>query len=687
MTDLSQATRPIMWNIAAAWLMYLLFVVALGVFAFGLHRRVQAWRAGREDGERLGDWWLRARLLLKELLFQTRVRGSKGPSIFHSLIFYSFIVLVAATAVVAFDYDFGTTLFTGWLYVALTVGADLGGLFILVGVGIALWRRLVSKPESLPTAGPDWIALALVGAMVLTGFLTEGLRIATLGDPWKWLSPVGALFALPFDGLDAPAGKGLHAGLWWSHTAIAMAWIALIPYSKFFHMVALPTNAFFQRLRPRGELRRVDIEEMMVADDFDEESFLIGIEKPTDFTWKHRLDFDACISCGRCEDVCPATQCGHPFSPKDFIARCHSQIEAGKTGEALVGSVFDDDFIWYCRTCTACMEVCPAFIDHVDTMMEVRRNEVMMQGRVPTEAARALKMLENLGNPFGPQADRTDWIEEMQVPVIGPGEEVDVLYWIGCCTTFDPSKREIASDLCALLHACGISFGVLGSDERCCGDPARVLGEERLFQDIAKAQVEQLKKRKFKVLLASCPHCYNVLANEYPQFGADFRVAHHSEFLHEMLWTGDLKPEIGAARKLVYHDPCFLGRYQGIYDAPREVIKAVPGAEVAEMADYKERALCCGGGGGHFWMDLKSTDRINNLRVRQADAAGADCIVTGCAYCKQMLEDSVKALDMDEKLEVTDLATLMLRSIPRQRQAIALPTTTKDAPDTAADAS
>ncbi len=683
MTDLSQATRPIMWNISAAWLMYLLFFIALGVFTFGLYQRIQGWRSGRGDNERLGDWWVRARLLLKELLLQTRVRGSRLPGFFHSLIFYSFIVLVAATTVVAIDYDLGTSLFKGWLYVALTIGADLGGLLILVGVCMALWRRVVSKPTSLPTTGDDWFGLALLGVMVLTGFLTEGLRIATIGDPWKWLSPVGAIIALPFEGISASTGEGIHVGLWWGHTAIAMAWIATIPYTKFVHMLALPTNVFFQRLRPRGELLREDLEEMMMAEDFDEETFRVGIEKPADLTWKHRLDFDACISCGRCEEVCPATQCGHPFSPREFIAKCKAQIDAGKTGEALVENAFDDQFIWYCRTCTACMEVCPAFIDHVDIMMEVRRNEVLMKGRIPTEAARALKMLENLGNPFGPQADRIDWIEDMNVRVVEAGEEVDVLYWIGCCTTFDPSKRQIAQDLCALLTACDINYGVLGSAERCCGDPARVLGEERLFQEIAKAQVAQLKARKFKILLTACPHCYNVLANEYPQFGGDFQVVHHSEFIHEMLWNGVLQPELGTARKLVYHDPCYLGRYQGIYDAPREVLKSVPGATVAEMKDYKEKSLCCGGGGGHFWMDLKSTDRINNLRVEQAVEAGADCIVTGCAYCKQMLEDSVKAMDLDENLEVADLATLMLRSIPRQRQVQA----PEEHSDSAADAS
>jgi Fe-S oxidoreductase len=258
----------------------------------------------------------------------------------------------------------------------------------------------------------------------------------------------------------------------------------------------------------------------------------------------------------------------------------------------------------------------------------------------------------------------------MKVPVVGPGGKVDVLYWIGCCATFDPQKRKIAQDLCRLMEKCGIDFGVLGADEKCCGDPARVIGHEMLFQQIAKEQVEILKQREFRVLMTSCPHCYNVLANEYRQFGGDFEVVHHSEFLHEMLWLGKLSPRFGAERRYVYHDPCYLGRYQKIYDSPREVIKALPKGRLVEMRNHRRKSLCCGGGGGHYWMDLKKGERINNLRVKQAREAGADTIVTGCAYCLHMLQDSVKLLDYDDTMQVTDLATLTLESVegPKARQ-------------------
>jgi len=256
----------------------------------------------------------------------------------------------------------------------------------------------------------------------------------------------------------------------------------------------------------------------------------------------------------------------------------------------------------------------------------------------------------------------------MRFRVVGRGEQCDVIYWIGCCTTFDTTKQKIATDLCRLLERCGITFGVIGADEKCCGDPARVLGDERLFQEIAEAQVEELNSRKFKILLVSCPHCYNVLKNEYPQFGGNFNVLHHTEFMHEMIWSGDLLPKVGMVRRIVYHDPCYLGRYQRLFNAPREVLKALPGADLIEMSDHMERSLCCGGGGGHYWMDLKSNERINNLRVQQAKNANADTIVTACAYCKQMLDDSVKQLNLDEEMEVIDIASLLLSSLSKGKK-------------------
>jgi Fe-S oxidoreductase/nitrate reductase gamma subunit len=693
MSDLSQAQRPLLWNISSPGWMYLLLGLALAVFAYGLIQRVAFWRRGKLDGERLGEWATRVRFLLRELVLQRRIWDSRVPGIFHSLIFYSFLVLLLVTMVVAIDVDLGITWYRGFLYVALTMAAELAGLLVLIGVGMALWRRWVTRPTTLSARRGDPWALVFFGAIVLTGFGLEGLRIASRGDPWAYLSPVGWAISYLFKGLSSQDSATAHQVLWWFHLTMAFGWIAAIPYTKFFHLIALPTNVFFAKLKPRGTMQRVDLAAALEDEDFDEDEFSVGLEHVTDFTWKQKLDFDACIGCGRCEEVCPATQVGHPFSPRQFIESCRNLIRAdqpwlprplggasdpsleesdgappgSQEREILSADGLDDQFIWYCRTCTACMEVCPAFIDHVDTLIELRRNEVMMQERLPVEAGRALKMLESRGNPFGPQSEREDWISRLGVPVVEPGQSCDVLFFIGCCTAYDPTKQKIAEDLCRLLDRCGLDFGVLGGGERCCGDPARVLGDERLFQEVAATQIEELASRDFKVLLVSCPHCYNVLANEYPQFGGHFKVVHHSEFLHEMLWSGDLMPAVGQARRAVYHDPCYLGRYQKIYDAPREAVKALPGVQLVEMTHMREKSLCCGGGGGHFWMDLKASRRINNLRIEQVQQQGADTLITARAYCQQMLQDAVKMMDLDEQIEVIDIGSVVLASLRDSR--------------------
>ncbi len=675
--QLLEANREIMWNISHAWVMYLLALIAVSIFSYGIWRKISFWRRGKSAEERWSDFGRRFLVMLKEIFLQRRTRQEAWPGVFHSLIFYSFIMLVVTTSILALDCDFGTSLFKGPLYVFLSFGSEVAGLLILVGVGMAAWRRYVNRPSYLENVFDDAWALILLSLMVLTGFLVEGQRIAVAGDPYKWVSPVGTALSVLLPGMGAQGGKTAHSILWWTHTVLAMGWIATIPYTKFVHLISLPTNVFFPKLESPGTLKREDIDAMMEGSDFDEESFNVGTERTADFTWKELLSFDACISCGRCEDVCPATQANQPFSPKEFIASLKVLVHkddgkangkdanpgGGSGSTVVVGNAFDEDYLWYCRTCMACMEVCPAMIEHVDTIINIRRNEVVMQGRMPADAARAMRLLETQGNPFGPEENRIDWIKNLDVRVVGPGEKCDVIYWVGCCTTFDPTKQRIANDLCTLLKRCGIEFGVLGADERCCGDPARLIGQEHLFQTIAKQQIEDINKREFRVLMVSCPHCYNVLKNEYPQFGGHYNVVHHSEFLHEMLWSGKLSPIKGEKNRIVYHDPCYLGRYQKIYDSPREVLKAIPGSEVVEMKNHAAMSLCCGGGGGNYWFDNIKGERLNNRRVGQARDAKADTIVTACAYCMQMLDDSVKEMGLEDSMKVKDLATVLLESL------------------------
>ncbi len=710
--------REIMWNMGLFThiAMYALMVVAFVIFGIGLRRRIRFWKMGKPDGERAGDWGKRFWILIRETFFQNQARNRPLPAVFHSMIFYSFVMLFIATLVVMADMDFGIDIFHGTFYLVISLLADLAGGFLLVGLAIAAVRRYLSKPKFLPETKPiDTWVLGILAFLALTGFLAEGARIAhhPQGDPWRAYTPIGSAFAVLVGGMSQGAGRALHFGVWWIHALGTFAMIAMIPYTKFFHMLSIPTNQFLRKLEPKGALTRVDIEELFASDDMDEE-FTLGVSQGHHLNWKQRLDLDACIHCGRCDEICPAWSVDQPLSPRRLIedikeicetayaARLKSksasagasegegegQTSAGQgqagagqgqagAGQGLAendaacailgheGTVFEDpEFIWHCRTCHACQTVCPAAIEHVDLFVELRRSEVMMEGRLPTDAGKALKTMETQGNPFGSQAERMDLVEKLEIPVLKEGEETEVLFWIGCATTFDPQKHRIAEDMVAIMRAAGIAFAHLGKDEGCCGDPARVLGDENLFQMTAKTTVEALKSRTFRHLLVLCPHGYNVFKNEYPQFGAQLPVVHHSELLADWIREGRIKLEKPAAQTVTFHDPCYLGRYQGIFDPPREVLRAIPGIKLREMASHHERSFCCGAGGGHFWMDIDKGDgRTYTHRVDEAQTVGADVIAVGCAFCYQMLLDGTKARDLDEKIVIKDIASLVRESI------------------------
>ena len=674
----SDATRQIMWNISSPLLMYVLFILSLFVFGYGVYRHICFWSVGRPSKERFLQPGKRLMMLLKALISQKKTFNTSYPGIFHGLIFYSFLVLLLTTIVILMDYDFGTNIFKGKIYLLLSFAADVFGILFLIGIVMALWRRLVMKPKTLDSEKLDILWLVWLAVILLTGYVIEGLRIQSAGDPWSWISPFGGHLANFFQNMPADRTTSLHSFFWWLHTLLVMSWIAAIPYTKFFHTLLVPMNAFFAKLSPAGELSRIDIEALMEDEDLEADDFNIGVGKTADYTWKQRMDLDACLLCGRCEAICPASRAGQPFSPKTFIRNMRdlattkaSEDEDGgrqnQDSHDIIPAAFDENFVWFCRTCLACVEICPAYVEHVDTIFEIRRNEVNMKGRLPVQASQCLKTIESLGNPFGPQTERMKFTNTLDVPVIKADETCDVLYWIGCFTSLDASKQKIAADLCSVMKKTGVDFGILGEGEHCCGDPARIMGEENMFQMMAKEQVAELNQRHFQTLLVSCPHGYNVLKNEYPQFGGSYHVLHYTEFLYELVLAQKWDLKTDDRRKVAYHDPCYLGRYQKIYDTPRKLIDLVSPRRI-EMPDFKGKSLCCGGGGGHFWMDFKEGDRINNLRVTQAEKAGVDCIVTACPFCLHMLDDSVKLMNLENKIEVMDIASLILNSIESQER-------------------
>jgi len=641
MQPLSQATREIMWNVSYVPLFYVLFVVALAVFGFGVYRRIRCWKAGGSDDAGLSELKDRLLFMLKEVFSQNRVRRKRFPGLIHVFVFYSFLVLLVTTSVVFLDHDLGMALFRGHTYVFLTVAAEIAGVFVL----------------------DTWV-FSLLALIVITGFAVEGVRIGVAGDPWQGFSFVGRAISDLASPLDADTGASLHSALWWTHAVLVLLWIASIPYTRFLHILTLPTNAFLAKRKPAGELGRVDLDALLESDDFDEDSFNIGIDTTNDLTWKQRLDGDACVVCGRCEEVCPAFAAGQSLSPKKLIVSMRDMVRTkgdpentADEGNEVVGNAFDADFVWHCLTCLACTQECPAYIPHVDTLLEIRRNEVSMKGKAGADVSRTIRSMEAQGNPFGSQITRGDWVASLGVRVLDEGDSCDVLYWVGCLTTFDEDKRQIAEQLIGLLRNSGIDFALLGKAEACCGDPARVCGAESLFQTTAKGQVEALNRRNFNTLLVSCPHCYNVLKNEYPQFGGSFAVVHHSEFLRDLVRAEGLAPEQPASGTTVYHDPCYLGRYQGIYEAPREVVRSGSDSPPIEMESCKDRSFCCGGGGGHFWMETKEGERIDTLRIQQVKDSNADTLVTACPYCFHMLSDAIKTMNLEKEIRIVDLVS------------------------------
>jgi Fe-S oxidoreductase/nitrate reductase gamma subunit len=671
------AHRAMYWHINAPYkfMIYPLVAVAMAIAAYGFYQKFMFIYRGAPDNKRFGSWWQRIKLFILDVPLQARVLSDWIPGAMHVFIFWSFMALMFTTFIVFLDVDFKFSIYHGPFYLGLTLLSDLAGLAMIAGVVIAGVRRYIIKPDRLDNQWDDALFLGILFFIGVTGFVLEGLRIHYAGDPWAMWSPGGYLVSLGMGNMQEATVTKVYQSLWWTHFSIMFVFFAVFPYTKMMHIFTTPANIFFSWTGPKGALPRVDIEAML-NDEKAAENFNVGVSAVKDLTWKNRLDYEACLRCGRCQDNCPAHLNQHPLSPKKFIQDMKKFAEnpansvAVSPGEGqpaelplVVGKAVEPDAIWECRTCRGCMEVCPARNEHIPQIMELRRAEVMMRGQLPQDAAVALKLMERTGNPFGPQDSRSQWITDTQIPVIKAGEECEALFWIGCCTTFDPMKQKVAYNVLKILMKAGVNVACMGDEEMCCGDPARVLGDENLFQSTVKNQIELIKSRKFKYIVCHCPHCLNVIRNEWPQFGADFKVLHHTEVFNQLINEGRLKLTMPIDKKVTYHDPCYLGRYNDIYEEPRNVIKSIKGTRLVEMEHNRRMSRCCGGGGGHYWMDLVFGERLNVSRAKEAFDTEADIIAVSCIYCLQMLNDAVKILNLDEKMRVEDISELVARAM------------------------
>jgi len=541
---------------------------------------------------------------------------------------------------------------------------------VLIGVIAAFAIRKIQQPRRFDGSHlreADLILLAIGGIVVtLIGWHAARIALGLNEYPAAW-SPVSNAVSNLFGG-----GEGtevMERVLVWAHVTIILGFMVYLPYSKHLHIATAGINVYFGRTRARGRLEPLDFSEGQA-----EEDMRFGAGTVADMTWKEMLDTVSCTECGRCQDVCPAFATGKELSPKLLIMGLRDQLfaegpsllEAARGGTAftatpLVPNAVSDEVVWDCVTCGACVYECPVSIEHVDHIIDLRRDLVMVQSRFPAEAGTMLRDVERSANPWGkPQTERTDWAEGLDVRVLQPGEEPpEVLFWVGCAPAYDERAREGARSTAKLMQAAGVDFAILGPRECCTGDPARRMGDEYTFQSYAQQNVETLNEQKVTRIVTTCPHCYNSLGNEYPDFGGRYEVVHHTELLAELVRDGRLTPAADE-RTITYHDSCYLARHNDVAAEPRELVAAV--GQPVEMEKHGKRTFCCGAGGAHMWMEERGS-QINEERVRQATETGASTLAVACPFCTVMLDDGVRSAGAE--IEVVDVATLLVQAVER----------------------
>ncbi len=675
------AGRESLFNVAHPWSVYVFMSALVGLLVYGLVRHATLWRLGQPTQESMFSQ-VRQRLMnLGRLgLAQDKVRRDRYAGIMHWCIFSSIVVLTIVTAQVAIEDDTPLHFLEGRYYLFFSFYGDLFGLIGLIGVGMALNRRYFSDYHRIrwDERFEDHLIIVGLGLVLITGFLVEAFRIEvtelTQEPDWAKWSFVSYVLAEGLHIFEFPEGQVLsaHTWSWWLHVSLAFGWLGLIVFTRLDHLFFAPVNAFFLRTDSPGRLSRIEnIEEREV----------FGIGYVQDFTWKQLFELDACVRCGRCTEVCPANLAGQPLSPmhliqdlKGHLAEVGPDIQhAGNVGEdqravspvAMVGEVIKDETLWACRTCGACVQECPVMIEHVPTIVDMRRYLVMDEARLPQTAQAALQNMEMRGHPWsGTALERTTWMEGLgDVPIFDGSQEY--LYWVGCSGSLVERNLPITQAVFKLLTEAGSSFGVLGQEETCNGDPARRLGNEYLYQILAEQLVETFKSKNVQRVITNCPHCFNTFKNEYPQFDGHFEVLHHTEFLNDRLADGSLTATHQVSADITYHDSCYLGRINDVYDAPRQILEFVPGANVTEMRRNMSKGLCCGAGGGNMWQEEIGERRVNHVRSEEAIATGADQVISNCPFCIQMFEDGVPAVQPEEegRLRPFDVAELLEQAV------------------------
>jgi len=692
------------WLLWVNWIVFLFVTVyAISLFVYVVKTRIQYIKLGKkvEFDKRIKE---RFRKIWINVFGQKKLLKDKKSGIIHVMFFYGFILVQFG----AIDFIWrglapDSHLPLGPLYSGFTFFQEIVTLMILVATFWAFYRRYIEKLVRLKRGFKSGLVLLFIGGLMISVLVGSGMGIIWHGEELSWTEPIASCIAAAFGWIGETGSIVVFYIAWWIHLLFLLAFLVYVPQSKHAHLIAGPANVFLNRLDGAGKLSPINFE------DETQESF--GVGKIEDFKQYQLVDLYACVECGRCTNMCPATGTGKMLSPMDLIVKLRDHLtnygaavtskqpwvptfafshtkgnqialaSAGQGAEesaaalsyspSLIGDIITEEEIWACTTCRNCEDQCPVMNEHVDKIIDLRRYLVLTEGKMNPDAQRAMQNIERQGNPWGlNRKERENWREvrdDVHVPTVKElkkaGEEFEYLFWVGSMGSFDNRSQRIALSFAKLMNEAGVKFAILGNKEKNSGDTARRLGNEFLFQELATQNIDEFQKNDVKKIVTIDPHAYNIFKKEYPDFGLEAEVYHHTELLHQLLQDGRLVPKYEVNETITFHDSCYLGRYNEVYDPPREILKSLPGVKLVEMERNRETGMCCGAGGGLMWMEEDTGHRINVARTEQALAVNPSVISSGCPYCLTMLSDGTKAKEVEDNVKTYDVAELLEKAV------------------------